>query len=133
VGGLEYSQDLYDGETIKRMVRHFGQLVEGVARDPEQRIRWVELMNEAEKRQIIEDWNETEREYAETQSVHEMIAEQARRRPEAIAVKSERGDLSYGELDGRANQLANYLRRRGIGPEDLIGICADRSVEMVIA
>src|SRR5262249_20421872 len=74
-----------------------------------------------------------EREYGDTRLVHEMIREQARQRAEAIAVKSEQGDLSYRELNRRANQLAHYLRSRGVGREDLVGICAERSAEMVIA
>jgi amino acid adenylation domain-containing protein len=90
-------------------------------------------MNAAEKRQILEEWNETRREYEEPRLVHKMIAEQARRSGEMIAVVSEQGALSYGELNRRANQLAHYLGGRGVGREDLVGICAERSLEMVIA
>ena len=132
-GSLEYSQDLFDGETIRRMARHYEKVLEEVARDAGQRIGEIELMGEAEKRQIVEACNETEREYGGTRFVHEMIRAQAGVRGDSIAVRSEQGELSYGELERRANQLGNYLRGRGIGLEDVVGICADRSVEMVIA
>jgi amino acid adenylation domain-containing protein len=133
VGSLTYSQDLYEAETIRRMARHFEHVLADAVRDAEQRVHEIELMDAAEKRQILEEWNATEREYGEPRLVHEMIAEQARRRGEMIAVISEQGALSYGELNRRANRLANYLGSRGVGCEDLVGICAERSLEMVIA
>src|SRR5215470_11043747 len=132
-GWIEYSRDLYTGETIRRMAGHYERVVEEVVRDAERRIREIELMSEAERRQIVEEWNETERTCGETRLAHELLAQQARQRGEAIAVKSEKGELSYGELDRRANQLGNYLKRSGVGQEDVVGICADRSAEMVIA
>src|SRR5262249_45973213 len=132
-GSLEYSRDLYDGETVRRMVGHYLQVVEEVVRNAEQRIRQIELMSTAERRQIIEEWNETGREYGEAGLMHEMIAERVRQRGEAIAVKSEQGDLSYRELERRANRLAHYLRSKGVGREQVVGICMERSVEMVIA
>src|SRR5262249_19886362 len=133
VGWLEYSQDLYEAESIRGMARHYEKVVEEVVRDAEQRIKEIGLMSQREKRQIIEEWNETQRGFGEAQLVHEMVAEQARQRAEAIALKSEQGELSYRELDVRSNKLGNYLRRRGVGREDVVGICADRSAEMVIA
>src|SRR5262249_47577855 len=120
-GCLEYSRDLYEGETIGRMARHYERLVAEVVRDVEQRIQEIELMGEAEKRQLIEEWTGTEGEFGEAGLAQEMIAEQAERRGEAIAVKSVRGALSYGELNRRANHLGNYLKRKGIGREDLVG------------
>jgi amino acid adenylation domain-containing protein len=132
-GSLEYSLDLYEGETIRRMTGHYERVLNEVVRDVEQRIGEIELMSEAERRQIVEEWNETGREYGEGRLVHEVIAEQARRNGEAIAVKSERGELSYGELDRRTARLARYLGNKGIGPEDVVGISTDRSAEMVIA
>jgi amino acid adenylation domain-containing protein len=115
------------------MVKHYGKVIEEIVRDAGRRISEIELMGEVEKRQVVEEWNETGREYGETRFVHELIAEQARRNGEAIAVKSEEGDLSYGELNRRANQLAHYLKGLKVGPEDRVGICAERSPEMVVA
>ncbi|HKX26842.1 MAG TPA: amino acid adenylation domain-containing protein, partial [Blastocatellia bacterium] len=132
-GRLEYSRDLYREETVRRIVGHYRQVLEEVSRDADRRIRQLELMNRAERDQIVRGWNETDRAYGERLPVHEMIRAQAVRRAEAIAVKSEQGELSYRELDRRANQLAHYLKERGIGREDLVGICAERSLEMVIA
>ena len=109
------------------------RLVEALEEEPATPARNLDVLPEPERDQLLVKWNETEREYGETRSVAEMIAEQATRRGEAIAVVSEQGAVSYRELNRRANQLANYLGSRGIGKEDLVGICADRSVEMVIA
>ena len=132
-GVLEYSHDLYERETVKRIARHFERALEEIVKDPEQSIREIGLMSEAEKRHIVKDWNKTKREYIEARLVHEMFAEQAKRKPEMIAVKGEQGELSYRELDRRSNQLAHCLRLRGVGPEDLVGVCSERSAEMVIA
>jgi amino acid adenylation domain-containing protein len=132
-GALEYSRDLFEEETIRRMARHYQQVVAEVIRDAEQKIREIELMSEAEKRQLIEEWNETERVYGGARFTHELIAEQVRQRADAIAVRSKRGELSYRKLDERSSQLEDYLRRRGIEQGALVGICADRSAEMVIA
>jgi amino acid adenylation domain-containing protein/non-ribosomal peptide synthase protein (TIGR01720 family) len=131
-GCLEYSQDLLEGDTVGRMARHYERVVGEVVRDAEQGIRDIELMSEGEKRQLIEEWNETERAYEETRLVHEMIARQARRRPEGLAVKCEQEQISYRELDERSNQLAHYLQDLGVGPEVLVGVCLERSIEMVV-
>ena len=132
-GCLEYSRDLYEEETIRRMARHYERVVKEAARDAERGIREIDLMSAAEKRQITETWNNTEQEYREARLAHELIAEQARRNGDAIALRSRQGELSYLELNRRANRLGNYLRKKGIGCEHLVGICADRSMEMVIA
>ncbi len=131
-GSLEYSRELYEGETIRRMARHFEKVVEEVVRDTEQRVREIELLSAAERRQIVEEWNKTEKEYVETRLVHEVISEQARLRPEAIAVRSVQGEISYAYLDRLANQLANYLRGLGVGPGVVVGLCLERSEELVI-
>jgi amino acid adenylation domain-containing protein len=132
-GALEYSRDLYEGETIRRMARHYEQVVAEVVRDAEQRIREIELMSEAEKRQIIEEWNETEDGTDEkARLIHEMIAERAARNSEAVAVVYGEDQVSYGELNERANRLALYLRRLGVGPEVRVSICLERSVEMIV-
>ena len=131
-GCLDYSRDLYDAETVRWMVSHYGKVLEEIVRDADQRISEIELMSEAEKRQITEEWNKAERERGETRLVHEMIAEQAWRSPDAVAVVCEGRELSYGELNRRANKLAHYLRRLGVGPEVAVGLCLERSPEMMI-
>jgi amino acid adenylation domain-containing protein len=132
-GCLEYSQDLYREETIRRMARHFEKALEEIVRDPDQRLGEIQLMSEREKRQILQEWNETEQRAEETRLVQEMIAEQAGRSGEAIAIRSEQGELSYRELDQRANRLAHFLRRKGVRREEVVGIYAYHSAEMVIA
>jgi len=131
-GCLEYSEDLYERETIRRMARHYERVIAEVVRDTEQKIGEIGFLSEAEKRQIIEEWNDTKRDET-PRFVHEVIAEHAELRGDVIAVKSEQGELSYRELMRRSNQLGNYLKRRGIGPEEVVGICAERSAEAMIA
>src|SRR5262245_14462552 len=101
------------------MARHYERVIEEAVRDAAQKIGEIELLSEAEKRQIIEEWNETDREYQERLLAHEMGAAQAERRGEATAVKSDGRELSYRELDRRSNQLGNYLKRMGVGREVL--------------
>src|SRR5262249_18816597 len=108
-GGLVYSQDLYEGETIRRMARHYVNVLEEVVRDAEQKIRQIVFLGEAEKIQIIEEWNETNREYRRGSCLHELVEEEAERRPDAVAVIHGEKQLSYGELNSRANRLARYL------------------------
>jgi amino acid adenylation domain-containing protein len=132
VGSLEYSEELYDGETIRRMARHYEKVLEEVVRNAERRIRQIELLGEAEKRQITEEWNETERKYEEARLAHEMIRDEARRNPEAVAVNCEHRQLSYRELNRRANQLGQYLMELGVGPDVRVGICLERSIELIV-
>src|SRR5262249_4856290 len=124
--------DLYKCETIRRMARHYEKVVEEVVRDADQRISEIELMDEAEKRQVIDEWNETEREYGRAQLTHEMIAEQADRNPEANAVACGEERVSYRELNERTKRVARYLRGLGVGPEVKVGVCLKRSIEMVV-
>jgi amino acid adenylation domain-containing protein len=131
-GSLEYSRDLYEAATIRRMARHYQQVVEAIVRDADQRIREIELMTEAERSQIVEEWNQTEREYGECRLAHRMISAQAARGPEAVAVVCGDEHVSYCELDEQSGRLAGYLRRLGVGPEVRVGICLERSVEMVV-
>ncbi|MGH9753403.1 MAG: amino acid adenylation domain-containing protein [Blastocatellia bacterium] len=131
-GALEYSTDLYEAETIRRMARHYERTVAEAVRDAWQRGREIELMRDEEKRQILEQWNETEKAYEETRSVPEMIEEQAARSPEAVAVADGLEQLTYRQLNERANRLARYLRGLGVGPEVIVGLYMERSVEMIV-
>src|SRR5499427_8065680 len=106
-GVLEYSLDLYEGETIRRMARHYEKVLEEVARDPEQLIGEIELMSEGEKAQVIVEFNQTRREYDANQCLPALIEAQAEKNGEKIAIVCEEEKVSYGELNRRANQLAN--------------------------
>src|SRR6185295_3028146 len=118
-------------ETIRRMIRHYEKLLEAAVEIGEERVCRLEMMNAAEKEQVRREWNRTDRQY-EVSTGEEKIEEQAERRAEAVAVSYEDEQLSYGELNRRANQVANYLRRAGVGREAVVGICMERSVEMVV-
>jgi len=130
-GHLEYSTDLFDASTINRMLGHFQVLLEAVAADPEQPLSQLPLLTEAERHQLLGEWNDTHTEYPK-ECIHKVFEEQVRRTPEAVAVVFEGQRLTYRELNTRANQVAQYLRRRGVGPEIPVGICMERSVEMVV-
>jgi amino acid adenylation domain-containing protein len=129
---MEYSTDLFERETIEQMLVHYQRLLQGLAPHPERQLWEVELLSPAEQRQQLA-WNETSEEFAGAALVHELIEAQASRTPEAVALVYEQERLSYAELNRRANQVAHYLRRRGLGPESLVGILMERSVELVVS
>ena len=132
VGNMEYSTDLFEAETIKRMLGHFQTLLAAVVADPAQQLSTLPLLTEAEEQQLAE-WNNTTREYPREACIHELFEAQVARTPEAVAVKFGDREISYRELNGRANQVAHYLRSRGVGPEVCVGVCLERSVDLVVA
>jgi amino acid adenylation domain-containing protein len=132
-GWLEYNSDLYDGATIERMLGHYRVLLEGVVATPEARISRLPLLTAGEQRQLLEEWNDTTAAYPKDKCLHELFEEQVERTPEAVAVVFEEQQLTYRQLNARSNQLAHYLRKQGVGPEVLVGICVERSLEMVMA
>ena len=97
-----------------------------------QAIDRLPLMPEAERQQVLYEWNATEAEYPRENCVHELFEEQVEETPDAVAVVFEEATLSYRELNGRANQLAHYLRELGVGPDERVAICLERSLEMVV-
>ncbi len=131
-GTFEYNTDLLDAVTVKRMVGHLRTLLEGTVANPEQRIEALPLLTEAERHQLLVEWNDTQANYPKDLCIHQLFEAQVERTPEAVAVVSEEQQLTYRELNTRANQLAHYLRKRGVGPDVLVGICVERSLEMVI-
>ncbi|MEW6737365.1 MAG: amino acid adenylation domain-containing protein, partial [Acidobacteriota bacterium] len=128
----EYSTDLFDQFTIDRMLAHIKMLLESFVIDPQQYILEMPYLTEAERHQLMVEWNNTEHNYQLDLSLHQLVAVQAEHTPDAIAVISANGCLSYLELNRRANQLAHYLQKMGIGRESLVGICVERSLEMVV-
>ena len=113
-------------------MRHWERLLEEMAAEPGRRISELEMMGEQEQRQLLEEWNDTERELSGLKCIHEMFEEQVERTPGSVAVVYEDQRLTYEELNSRANQVAHYLRGLGVGPEVRVGICVERSVEMVV-
>src|SRR5216683_2242299 len=131
-GVMEYATDLYERATIERMLGHWERVLEEMVAKPEERISEIKMMREEERRQVVEEWNETEREYEKDRSIQELFEEQVKRTPEATAVIFEGAELSYEELNRRANQVGHYLRGLGVGAEERVGICVERSLEMVV-
>ena len=132
IGDLEYNTDLFDKSTIARMLTHFQTLLEGVVANPDQRLADLPLLTEAERQQLLVEWNDTQTDYPSEVCLHQLFEAQVERSPDAIAVVFEDQQLTYRELNQRANQLANYLQKLGVGPEVLVGICLERSLEMMV-
>ena len=131
-GFIEYDTDLFDSDTIDRMGDHFQTLLEGIAANPKQRLSDLPILTEAEKRRLLVEWNATKRDYPGDKCIHELFEAQAKRTPHTRAIVFEDQQLTYGELNGRANQLAHRLQALGVGPGTLVGICVERSLEMVV-
>ena len=131
-GWMSYNTDIFSSETISRMVEHMQVLLQGIVTSPNQRICDLPIFTAPAKRQLLIEWNDTEREYSAGKSIHQLFEEQTERTPEAVAVVFEDRQLTYRELNNRANRLAHYLRKLGVGPEVLVGICVERSMEMVV-
>jgi amino acid adenylation domain-containing protein len=129
---LKYNTDLFDASNISRMLGHYRMLLESIVAAPDQRIGHVPLLSEAERHQVLVEWNDTAADYPRDRCVHQLFEDQAQQTPDAIAVVFEDQQLTYRELNEWANQLAHYLRNLGVGPEALVGICLERSVEMVV-
>jgi amino acid adenylation domain-containing protein len=131
-GSLNYNTDLFDASTIDRMLGHFQNLLNGIVANPEQRISELPLLGEAEKHQILVEWNDTQTEYPKDKCIHQLFEEQVERTPDAIALVYENQQLTYRELNNRANQLAHYLQRQGVKPDARVGICVERGLDMVV-
>ncbi len=132
-GSLQYNTDLFDDATITRMIGHWQTLLEGAVADPDQRISQLPILTDAEKHQLLVEWNQNQRDYPKDKCIHELFEEQVEKSPDAVAVIFEDQRLTYWELNSRANQLAHYLKKLGVGAETVVGVCLDRSLEMVIA
>lgn len=129
---FEYNTDLFDERTIERLARNFQTLIGEIVANPARRISELPLVAEAERRRTLVEWNETRSAYDSYASIHELVESQAERTPDAVAVVFGDQELTYRELNARANRLAHYLRECGVGTDDLVGVCIERSVEMVV-
>ena len=131
-GSLQYNTDLFEAATIARMAGHFESLLQGISTDTHQRLVDLPLLTDAESRQLIDEWNATGSEVPQQTCLHKLFEAQALRTPDSIAVVWNDEEVTFSELNRRANQLAHYLKRLGVGPETLVGICVERSVEMIV-
>ncbi|PEY73226.1 non-ribosomal peptide synthetase [Bacillus thuringiensis] len=132
-GAIEYNVNLFDRLTIERMAQHFSLLLEAVTRDENIPINQYSILPPEEKKLVLETWNETEAEYSLDYSLVYWLEEQQKKTPNAEAIIFEGKILTYQELHERANQLANTLIKRGIGPDCVVGVCMERSIELVVA
>ncbi|WP_327311968.1 non-ribosomal peptide synthetase [Streptomyces sp. NBC_01235] len=132
-GFIEYNTDLFDAETIRRFVRHYTNLLSSIADGPEERISRLTDLPQAERRRVVEEWNEAPAEsVAQERCVHEWFEGVVAGSPDAVAVEFEGRSLSYGELNARANRLARHLRELGVGRESLVALCLPRSEHVVV-
>ena len=129
---INYSTDLFAEKTIKRMAIHWQQLLACVSTQTQIPISELTMFSHFESQQILHDWNATDINYPQNLYIHQLFEAQVKRSPDAIALKFLEQELSYVELNAKANQLAHYLIAQGVSSDDLIGICLDRSLEMVI-
>ncbi|MBR8838803.1 MAG: amino acid adenylation domain-containing protein [Stigonema ocellatum SAG 48.90 = DSM 106950] len=132
IGVWQYNTDLFDASTIERMSGHFVKLLEGIVTNPSQQISQLPLLTEAEQQQLLVQWNNTQADYPCDQCIHQLFEAQCFSTPNAVAVEFEDVQLTYHQLNCRANQLAHYLRSLGVGAEVLVGLCVERSLEMVV-
>jgi amino acid adenylation domain-containing protein len=132
IATFEYNTDLFDEATISRYCGHFQTLLASIVANPQQRLSELPLLTATEQQQLVE-WNNTKTEYGNELCLHQLFEAQVERTPDAVAVVYENEQLTYQELNQRANQLAHYLQKLGVGPEVLVGICLERSLQMVIA
>ena len=131
-GFFEYRTDLFDDNTISRMIEHFQTLLAGIVANPQAPIGNLPLLTAQEQHQLLVEWNNTLVDYPQDKCIHQLIEQQVKANPDAVAVVFEGQQLTYRELNSKANQLAHYLQSLGVKPESLVGISVDRSLEMVI-
>src|ERR1051326_3528195 len=128
-----YNAELFDESTVSRMLRHFQNMLESFTAQPEQRVSELRLLTADEEKQLLKDWNQTEAEFPQHVTIHDLFYQQVKRTPSAVAVSDARQQLTYAELNGWANNVARRLRRLGVGPDVLAGIMMERSIEMGVA
>ena len=131
-GWFEYNADLFDTATIERMAGHWQRLLEGIVEDPSLQLSALPLLTEAQSRQLAVEWNNTAAGYPLDVCIHQLFEAQVERTPDAVALVYEDTQLTYRELNRRANQLAHYLQQLGVKPEMLVGLCLERSLEMIV-
>ncbi|HEV2734153.1 MAG TPA: condensation domain-containing protein, partial [Longimicrobiaceae bacterium] len=133
LGTLAYRESLYEAATIERLAGHLAVVLEEMAGEPGRRLSELSLLRGAERTQVLEEWNRTERPYPREVCIHERFEAQVRERPGATALVWEGVELTYAELDARANRLAHHLAGLGVGPERGVGVLLERGVELIVS
>jgi len=129
---IEYGTDLFDRSTMERMVVHYQTLLESIVKDPEQIIGNLNMLTKEEESQLLLDFNDTAVDYPKDKTIIDLFEEQVAKTPDHIAIVYEGEELTYRALDERSNQLGRYLEKKGVKPDTLVGICIDRSLEMIV-
>ncbi|MHC4268500.1 MAG: non-ribosomal peptide synthetase [Planctomycetota bacterium] len=129
---MEYNTDLFNHDTIMRMLGNFQTLLENITKNPDCSISTIPILTKREQDQILLEWNNTKTEYPHDECIHQLFEMQVEKVPDAVAVVYEDDKLTYRELNERSNQLAHYLRKHGVGPDVLVGICMERSIDMIV-
>ncbi|WP_326680818.1 non-ribosomal peptide synthetase/type I polyketide synthase [Streptomyces sp. NBC_01237] len=132
-GLLLYSTDLFDAPTMKRLAGHFENLLTSVVADPTASLNDLDMLSDTEKHQLIVEWNDTAADFPRDRCIHELVEAQAAQRPDAPAVIFGNQELTYAQLNAKANQLAHHLRTLGVGPDTLVAICLERSPDMIVS
>ncbi|MCA2581201.1 condensation domain-containing protein, partial [Microcystis sp. M39BS1] len=127
-----YSTDLFAARTINQMGQHFQNLLTAIAANPNMGIFELSMLSDEERYQLLSLWNETHTDYPSDKCIHQLFEEQVKRTPDAVAVVCSEQKLTYNELNCRANQLAHYLQKLGVKPDELVGICLERSFDMIV-
>jgi amino acid adenylation domain-containing protein len=130
---LEYKTDLFESRTIERMLEHFARLLDSIAVDAEQPLSELQMLSQSERHQLLTEFNDTTTEFPRTLCLHQLFEQQVERTPDAVAVVYEEQQLTYRQLNRRANQLAHRLHRLGVTPDALVGVMMERSLELVVA
>ncbi|MFQ6030541.1 MAG: amino acid adenylation domain-containing protein, partial [Dehalococcoidia bacterium] len=129
---FNYSTDLFDADTVEGLGGHFRRLLESIVQNPDQRVLDLPILTEPERTRLLVEWNQTQADYPSGQCLHQLFQQQAEQTPDSVAVIFEEQQLSYGQLHRRSNQVAHYLRGRGVAPGELVGISLERSPDMVV-
>ncbi|MEH2062640.1 MAG: amino acid adenylation domain-containing protein [Nostoc sp.] len=129
---VSYDASRFEYGTISRMLGHFVTMLSAIVANPQQHLGQLPLLTAWEQRQLLVEWNDTQVDYPQDLCIHQLFEEQVERTPDAVAVVFENQQLTYRELNSRANQLAHYLQTLGVGADVLVGICVERSLEMLV-
>ncbi|WP_327381583.1 non-ribosomal peptide synthetase [Streptomyces sp. NBC_01207] len=130
---LIYSTDLFEAPTMQRLAGHFENLLTSVVTDPTAALSDLDMLSEAEKHQLVVEWNDTAADFPHDRCIHELVEAQASEQPDAPAVIFGDQELTYAQLNAKANQLAHYLRSLGVGRESLVAVCLDRGLDMIVS
>jgi len=130
---LDYNSDLFIAESMQRLLEHYQYVLVNMITHPRERISRLEWLSQSERHQLLVDWNATNAPYTDNQCIHQLFEAQVRRTPTAVALVYENQSFTYRDVDHKANQLAHYLQRLGVGPEIAVGVYMERSLDMIVA